>query len=105
MYDSLGFNVQETSGGGAPCAGRLHSRRPKNGSPPVTEPVWKAPRRLRDCHNVLDLGELARRRLPSPIFHYLDGGAESETTLRNNTAAFDQERLLPRYACTGDPKD
>jgi hypothetical protein len=32
------------------------------------------PRSRREYHNVLDLRDLARRRLPSPICHYLDGG-------------------------------
>ena len=48
------------------------------------------------CHNISDLRELARRRLPSPIFHYLDGGAEDEGTLFRNTAAFDDDRLIPK---------
>lgn len=52
--------------------------------------------RLRDCHSIHDLRELARRRLPGPIFHYLDGGAEDEFTARNNTSAFDEVKLLPR---------
>ncbi len=59
-------------------------------------PVWKKPRRLSDCHNILDLRELARRRLPSSVFHFLDGGAETEMTARRNTAAFDDQRLLPK---------
>ena len=55
-----------------------------------------APANLRDCFSILDLRELARRRLPAPIFHYMDGGAEDEATLRRNTAAFDAHRLVPR---------
>jgi L-lactate dehydrogenase (cytochrome) len=56
----------------------------------------KTPKRRDDCHNILDLRELARRRLPSPIFHYLDGAAETETTAQRNTSAFDEEKLIPR---------
>jgi L-lactate dehydrogenase (cytochrome) len=52
-------------------------------------------RRLADCHNVTDLRVLARRRLPWPIFNYLDGGADDEVTLRRNTDAFSDYELLP----------
>ena len=45
-------------------------------------------RRLADCTNVDDLRALARRRLPGPIFHYIDGAADDERTYRRNTAAF-----------------
>jgi L-lactate dehydrogenase (cytochrome) len=53
-------------------------------------------RRLERCFNIEDLRQLARTRLPAPIFHYLDGGAEDELTMRRNTAAFDEDRLIPR---------
>ncbi len=51
--------------------------------------------RLNDCHNHSDFRELARRRLPGPIFHYIDGGADDEVTRRRNTRAFDQCDLVP----------
>ncbi len=51
--------------------------------------------RLNQCHNFHDFRELARRRLPGPIFNYIDGGADDEATLRNNSAAFDRVDLLP----------
>ncbi|HTE75184.1 MAG TPA: alpha-hydroxy acid oxidase [Xanthobacteraceae bacterium] len=51
--------------------------------------------RLRDCHNFHDFRELARRRLPSPIFDYIDGGADDEVTLRQNTASFERCDLVP----------
>lgn len=50
----------------------------------------KLPRALRRAHNVEDVGQLARRALPAPIRHYLEGGADDEWTMRRNTAAFDQ---------------
>jgi L-lactate dehydrogenase (cytochrome) len=59
--------------------------------------VWKRPRSVDDCHNILDLRELARLRLPSPLFHFVDGAAETEVTAERNTSAFDEERLIPRY--------
>ncbi|MAG20911.1 MAG: hypothetical protein CMF77_01935 [Candidatus Marinimicrobia bacterium] len=30
---------------------------------------------LKNCHNFNDFRELARRKLPSPIYNYIDGGA------------------------------
>lgn len=50
---------------------------------------------LSRCHNVADLRRRARRRLPAPMFHYLDGGADDEWTLRRNTTAFDDYQLVP----------
>lgn len=54
-------------------------------------------RRLEDCFNLADFREAARQRLPNALFHYIDGGADDEMTLRDNTTAFDRYRLLPRY--------
>jgi L-lactate dehydrogenase (cytochrome) len=51
--------------------------------------------KLADCHNVAHLREAARRRLPAPMFHYIDGGADDEWSLARNTAAFDDYELLP----------
>jgi L-lactate dehydrogenase (cytochrome) len=51
---------------------------------------------LARCHNVEDFRRRARRKLPAPLFHYIDGGADDEATLRNNTAAFERYRLIPR---------
>ena len=51
--------------------------------------------RLTDCHNFHDFRRLAKRRLPGPIFDYIDGGAEDETTLRRNTASFEACDLVP----------
>jgi len=47
------------------------------------------------CRNVHDFRALAKRRLPSPIFHYIDGAADDEVTYRRNTAAFDSCDLVP----------
>ena len=35
---------------------------------------------LKDCYNFRDFRKLAKKRLPSPIFHYIDGGADDEKT-------------------------
>lgn len=53
------------------------------------------PLRLRDCHNFHDFRDLAKRRLPGPIFDYIDGGADDEVTRARNTAAFDEVDLVP----------
>ena len=46
--------------------------------------------------NIEDLRALAKKRLPRAIFDFFDGGAEDEVTLRENRAAFERVRLLPR---------
>src|SRR5258708_12863803 len=46
--------------------------------------------------NIEDLRQLAQRRLPRAIFDFFDGGAEDEVTLRENRAAFERVRLLPK---------
>ena len=51
--------------------------------------------RLRDSHNFHDFRELARRRLPGPIFDYIDGAADDELTYRQNTASFERCDLVP----------
>lgn len=45
-----------------------------------------------------DLRLLSRRRLPRMVFDYIDGGAETEQTMRENESAFDQVLLRPRSA-------
>lgn len=51
--------------------------------------------RLHHCQNFHDFRDLARRRLPGPIFNYIDGGADDEMTLRRNTRAFEECDLVP----------
>ena len=63
---------------------------------PTTKPTMK---RLNHCHNIADLRAMARKRLPHFLFEYIDGGAFSETTLRNNQLDLQQislrQRVLP----------
>src|SRR6187402_181539 len=57
-----------------------------------------APRRisrLSDCQNIEDFRLLAHRKLPFPVFHYIDGAADDERTKARNTAAFDDCDLIP----------
>ena len=51
--------------------------------------------KLKDCHNFQDFRRYAKRRLPSPIFHYIDGAADDEITHRRNTSAYDDVDLIP----------
>ncbi|UCG74258.1 MAG: alpha-hydroxy-acid oxidizing protein [Chromatiales bacterium] len=52
--------------------------------------------RLKNCYNTQDFRKLARQRLPAPLFHYIDGGADDEVTMHRNTAAFETVDLVPR---------
>ncbi len=50
---------------------------------------------LTRARNIADLRELARRRVPGLAFEYVEGGAEDESSLRGNRAAFERLRLVP----------
>src|SRR4029077_20258282 len=50
---------------------------------------------LRNCHNFHDFRHLAKRRLPSPIFNYIDGAADDEITHQRNTKSFESCDLIP----------
>lgn len=51
--------------------------------------------RLSDCHNIDDFRLLAKRRLPWPVFDYIDGAADDELTKARNTAAYADVDLVP----------
>lgn len=51
--------------------------------------------RLTDCHNFQDFRKLAKKRLPGPIFHYIDGAADDEQTYARNTEAYGDCDLVP----------
>ncbi|MEM7073915.1 MAG: alpha-hydroxy acid oxidase [Pseudomonadota bacterium] len=50
---------------------------------------------VNDCHNFQQFRKLAKRRLPGPIFHYIDGAADDEQTYHRNTAAYGDVDLIP----------
>lgn len=50
---------------------------------------------LSKCNNINDFRKLAKSKLPFPIFHYIDGGADDETTLKRNTKSFENCDLVP----------
>ena len=59
---------------------------------------------LNDCYNFDDFRKLAKKNLPAPIFHYIDGGSDDETTLRRNTESFAKCDLVPNIlASVGEP--
>ncbi len=58
---------------------------------------------LASAVNIADLRRLARRRLPKLVFDYIDGGAEDELTLRDNSRAFHDIRFRPRQ-CIAVPE-
>jgi L-lactate dehydrogenase (cytochrome) len=53
-------------------------------------------RRLGACYDVADLRRAAKRRIPRPVFDYVDGGADEEIAVAANVAAFRSWRFLPR---------
>ena len=59
---------------------------------------------INDCYNFDDFRKLAKRKLPSPIFHYIDGGADDEVTLNRNTDSFNECDLVPNILnSVGEP--
>jgi isopentenyl diphosphate isomerase/L-lactate dehydrogenase-like FMN-dependent dehydrogenase len=52
-----------------------------------------------------DLRDAARRRLPRPVFDYLDGGADDERTIRANRDAFARVVLRPRVGVDVSRRD
>jgi len=52
--------------------------------------------RLDDCFNSQDFARVARSRLPGSLYHYIEGGADDELTVRANTRAFERHHLVPR---------
>ncbi len=50
----------------------------------------------RRASGIAAMRQMARRRLPRPVFDFADGAAESEWTMRRNEGAFRTHALLPR---------
>ncbi len=60
---------------------------------------------INNCHNVKDFRNLAKKRLPSPIFHYIDGAADDEITYKRNTDAYEECDLIPNVLSGVDKVD
>ena len=52
--------------------------------------------RVERCYNIAELRKLAKKNMPAPMFHYIDGAADDEWTLKRNTAAFETCEFMPR---------
>ncbi|MEH6912233.1 MAG: alpha-hydroxy acid oxidase [Oceanicoccus sp.] len=52
---------------------------------------------LDSCYNIADLRAQAKRKLPAPMFHYIDGGADDEWTLQRNSQAFSDYQIIPNH--------
>ena len=61
--------------------------------------------RLKNCYRTADFRQLAKQRLPAPLFHYIDGGSDDEITLARNTSAFDTCDLVPDVLAGVDKVD
>ena len=57
------------------------------------------------AHNIADLREMARRKLPRPIWEYLERGTEDDITPRNNRATFEQIEFKPRVMVDVSKRD
>ncbi|MDE0511950.1 MAG: alpha-hydroxy acid oxidase [Gammaproteobacteria bacterium] len=51
--------------------------------------------KITSCKSIYDLRERAIKRLPRPIYYYLECGSDDEYSYKNNTAAFDNYHLVP----------
>jgi FMN-dependent dehydrogenase len=61
-----------------------------------TVPLDAKTRRLGGCYDISDLRRVAKRRIPRPVFDYVDGAADEEISVAANVAAFRSWRFLPR---------
>jgi L-lactate dehydrogenase (cytochrome) len=52
--------------------------------------------------NIADLRRLAKRRLPRMVFDYIDGGADAEVTLRENSRVYEDVVFRPKCAVALD---
>jgi L-lactate dehydrogenase (cytochrome) len=59
-------------------------------------PLDAQARRLGSCYDIADLRRAAKRRIPRPVFDYVDGAADEEIAVAANVAAFRSWRFLPR---------
>ena len=59
---------------------------------------------LEDNFSFEDFRRVAKKKLPAPIFHYIDGGSDDEVTLKRNTESFSKCDLIPNIlASVGEP--
>ena len=51
---------------------------------------------LENCFNVADIRLAAKRRLPKSLFEFIDRATEDEIAMRNNRAAIERIKIMPR---------
>ena len=51
--------------------------------------------KIKNCNNIEDFRNLAKKKLPFPVFHYIDGAADDEVTLKRNTESYNTCDLVP----------
>jgi L-lactate dehydrogenase (cytochrome) len=68
-------------------------------------PLDATERRLAACYDVADLRRVARRRIPRPVFDYVDGAADEELSVAANASAFRTWRFLPRVLASVETVD
>ena len=58
---------------------------------------------LNKCHNFDDYRKLAKKKLPSPIYHYIDGGAERKSgkSIFCPRTVVDKSTLLTSFNTSG----
>ena len=57
------------------------------------------------ARNIADLQILSKKRLPAPMYHFIEGGADDELSLRHNISAFDDYTLTPNFMTNVDNID
>ena len=62
------------------------------------QPLGRTPsaRRLAGAASIADLRDIAKRSRPRAVFDYVDGAAETETSLRRSREAFGRVEFVPR---------
>jgi isopentenyl diphosphate isomerase/L-lactate dehydrogenase-like FMN-dependent dehydrogenase len=73
---------------------------------------WVSQKKMANRHiaaprvvNIHDLRAVAKRVLPKVVFDYIDGGAEGESTMRENRLAFEEVTFRPRSAVAIPPPE
>ena len=56
----------------------------------------RAGRALESCYSIEDLRRLAKRKLPLPVYDYVEGGADAERTIEDNVHEFSSVEYFPR---------
>jgi len=72
---------------------RWHELRPYLRTGPIR--LWPRDRRIASAATIWDLRAQAKRHVPRAVFDYVDGAAETETSLRRSREAFARVEFVP----------